>query len=120
MSNPIWPLDLPQSFFLNLSDQRRPAFVAFTVDSGAAQRRLMRRNPPREISSPMVFNQTQRILFDEFYSETLGEGSLPFDWIDPVTLLPATYRFMEYPSFTQNPVATTTLHTCTLNLEKIA
>lgn len=115
----LWPGGLPQNFFLNLSDKRRPGFVEFVVDAGPPLRRTTQRNPPRDISTPMTLTQEQRILFDEFFADTLDEGALPFEWIDPMTLLVATYRFLDYPQWTQNPAATTTIYQGTLNLEKI-
>lgn len=119
MSNPLWPPSLPQNYFLNTSGKRRVGYAEFSVDAGPALRRTVIRNPPSDINTPMMLTNAQRITFDTFYSVTLDEGALAFDWIDPVTLLPSTFRFMESVEWTQNPIATGTLHQGTMKLERL-
>ena len=117
MANAVWPGGLPQNHFLNLTDQRRSGFAEFAVDTGPAMRRIVRRGVPRDVGTPFKLNQAQRLIFDEFFVETLEEGTLPFDWIDPVTLLPVTYRFLTYPQWTQNPTAEDKIYEGSLSLE---
>lgn len=119
MANPVWPGSLPQNFFLNVEDERRLGYAEFAVDAGPAIRRTLLRNVPRDITTPMMLNQAQRIAFDAFYATTLDEGTLAFDWIDPVTLLAATFRFLGTVRWTQNPVATGSLYVGTMKLERI-
>jgi hypothetical protein len=43
-------------------------------------------------------NQAQYKDFFNWYDVVLAQGSLPFDWEKPITLEPATFKFMESPA----------------------
>lgn len=117
MANPVWPLTLPQDYFIGVSFQRRSAFAQFTVDAGPAMRRRAFGNASTDVKIPMLFRQQQMVTFDDFYINTVRDGALEFDWIHPVTGAPASYRFNEYPSFSIALSAEGDLYQTTLNLE---
>lgn len=119
MSNPVWPVSFPQDAFLGQSFQRRTAFAQFSVDAGPAMRRRVFGNASMDVRSPMIFTQTQMQDFDEFWIDTLFEGSLEFDWVHPVTGLAATFRLNSYPSFSKIESAEGKLYQTTLDLELI-
>lgn len=120
MANAVWPPSLPQDFFIGVTHQRRAAFAQFTVDAGPAKRRRIAGNVSRDVRVPMTFTETQMADFDDFYVATLFDGALPFDWIHPITGLPATYRFNSYPSFGISISSLGQLHQSTLDLELVA
>lgn len=95
MANPVWPLELPQTLLLGIRDQRGPATIRFTNDAGPPQVRKLFGNPSRTIQQPIILTAAQRIIYEAFFIDTLDEGSLPFDFVDPITLLTCTYRFLQ-------------------------
>ncbi len=119
MANPQWPPTFPQDAFLGQSFQRRNAFAQFSVDAGPSMRRRVFGNASTDVRSPMIFTQEQMIDFDEFWIDTLFEGSLAFDWVHPVTGVLATYRFNTYPSFSKMESAEGKLYQAVMDLELI-
>lgn len=79
-----WPAGLQQKNFAGVIEQRQQAFLRSSMDSGAPKKRKMFTAATRDIPIPMVFTTAERAIFDTFYITTLGEGTLPFDWTDPV------------------------------------
>lgn len=120
MPNPVWPPSLPQNFFIGASFQRRTGFAQFSVDAGPSMRRRIAGNVSTDVRVPMILRAAEMVDFDEFYIETLLDGSLPFDWIHPVTGTTATYRFGAYPSFSILVSAEGNIFQTTMQLELIA
>ena len=106
MANPLWPASLPQTFLLGVQDVRGLATVRFTNDSGPAQVRKLFSAASRAVTRRIVLTQTQRIALDTFFVDTLEEGSLAFDFVDPVTYLTATYRFLQPPEYVHSGMTT--------------
>lgn len=90
-----WPGGLPQTTLLGVRDQRGSATVRFTNDAGPAQVRKLFSNATRTIQRRIVLTNAQRVIFDTFFVDTLEEGSLPFDFADPVTGATVSYRFLQ-------------------------
>ena len=95
MPNPVWPGGLPQTLLLGIRDQRGAATIRFTNDAGPAQVRKIFGNATRQIQRNIILTAAQRATYDTFFVDTLDEGSLPFDFVDPVSLLTCTYRFVQ-------------------------
>jgi hypothetical protein len=93
---PTWPATLPQTQFVQLSDARQMAVAEFVPDSGPPKRRR-RYSARRLISIQMILDNAARKTFDAFWRDTLLEGSLEFDWTDPVTDGAATLQFTGAP-----------------------
>ena len=53
------------------------------MDAGPAKARSRFSAVPRYLSAQIILTGEQRAAFDAFFSETLAEGSLPFDMADP-------------------------------------
>lgn len=98
-----WPATLPQSIFAGASDHRVDGSASFQTDVGPPKRRRISGNVVRNVETPIVLTGAQRETFDMFYSTTLLEGSLEFDWTDPVTDVSASFRFTKSPTFTFVP-----------------
>lgn len=120
MANPVWPSTLPQDSFIGESFQRRVGFAQFTVDAGPAMRRRVFGNASTDVSRPMFFTATQMADFDDFYVNTLFEGSLEFDWIHPVTAATTTFRFSSYPRFAKLETSEGKMFQGVLDLELVA
>lgn len=97
---PVWPVTLPQSSLLGLTDQRQDARLRSETDAGPVKLRKRYSAAVRRISASMILSGTQRQAFDSFYVNDLEEGVLSFDWEDPVTKTQAKFRFLEPPQFT--------------------
>lgn len=94
-----WPGALPQDQFIGLNDTRQPAVVRSQPDTGPAKMRRRFTAAPRFLTVPIVLDGSQRQTFDTFFITTIKEGSLTFDWEDPVDDTTVTFRFRTPPRF---------------------
>ncbi len=88
-----WPDTLPQSFFLGFTDKRQSAVQRSENDTGPANQRRRFTAAARSVAIPLRFDNEQRMIWDTFWITTLKEGSLPFDWVDPVDGSTVSFRF---------------------------
>ena len=93
----IWPDVLPQEQFLHLTDKRQDARVRTQNDAGPTKMRRRFTAATRDVTVPIVMCGAQRVVFDAFYVFTLQEGTLAFDWEDPVTDTVVSFRFRPPP-----------------------
>ena len=89
----IWPPSLPYAQFLGLIDTRVDARARSGEGAGYAKMRRRYTAVPRTHRVPIVLSGAQMQTFDSFYRTTLAEGTLPFDWEDPVTDEFVFFRF---------------------------
>ncbi len=98
----VWPAGLQQKHFTGVTEKRQDASIRSSMDTGAPKKRRRFTAAVREITIPIVLTQAERVTFDTFYITTLEEGSLSFDWIDPVDgTSTISYRFVKPPSMTK-------------------
>lgn len=90
-----WPSTLPQFKLSGIKDQRQGGRIRSNVDAGPALVRRRYTATVRNVDIPMTFTNAERILMDTFYGTTLQEGSISFNWTDPVTGSVVTYRFRD-------------------------
>jgi hypothetical protein len=64
-----------------------------TMEAGAPKARRRFTTDYRQISASIAMTAAQRATFETFFITTTQGGSLPFDWVDPVTQTAATFRF---------------------------
>ena len=99
MANPVWPGSLPQ--FVDVSNyQEKLPFAALrtNMDRGPAkQRRVSTAVASSSSYLTDIMNPTQRDTFLDFYINTLAQGTLAFDWVDPLTQDVQTFRFTDGP-----------------------
>jgi hypothetical protein len=99
----VWPVTLPQSvswqgYARRIQDTR----IRTTVESGPPKVRSRFRARVDQQDIPVVyFTKAQWVLLDTFYTTTLAQGVLPFDWIDPITGATVSFRFVKPPQFGQ-------------------
>lgn len=102
---PTWPATLPQ-LMEKTGFQRTPkaSVIEFGTEVGPGKRR--RRSTARFKIMSMVFTMTtaQVADFEEFYEDDCEDGSLPFDYIDPIGGASASYRWR-----TDDPYSVTSL-----------
>lgn len=91
---PSWPASLPQTQFLNMTEQRQDARVRTAMDAGPAKMRRRFTTAVRTVMTPIVLDGTQRQAFDSFWINDTQEGTLKFSWSDPATDSTVNFRFV--------------------------
>jgi antitoxin component of RelBE/YafQ-DinJ toxin-antitoxin module len=94
MANAVWPTTLPsfvleQGFQENLPDNN----LESSVDAGQAKIRPRFTAQFQRFVLQVQMDQAQSAVFRVFFNSTLNTGSLPFDWVHPMTRQAATFRF---------------------------
>ena len=87
-----WPSTLP-GFLSGIGDQKGKTKARSEVDVGPAIVRKRYTAAVRNLDFPMKMDNDQRAIFDAFYSDDLDEGTLAFNWIDPVSMATVSMRF---------------------------
>lgn len=96
---PTYPATLPNQF-LGLRDKKEDNVIRTQMDAGPAITRRRYTAVARTISVPVVFTGSQRETFDDFFRDDLKDGSLAFEWTDPVDDATVFFRFTKPPEFT--------------------
>jgi hypothetical protein len=101
MANPVWPVSLPQSAFVdNFQESVEDAQVEFTVEAGPPKRRRLVSSPSRMVDHNLVLTTTQRAALLTFYETTCKKGTLIFDMVHPIDGGAAVqWQFREPPTF---------------------
>jgi len=87
MADIDWPSDLDLQ--LDISGylrQPEDGTVRTEMDSGPGKARQRDTSMPEDIDGVLHCNATERATFWFFFKDTLGQGTMPFNWLDPVTL----------------------------------
>lgn len=115
---PAWPTTLPL-YLSGVTDQRGSTKIRSNVDVGPAIQRRRYTSAVRAIGAPVRFTADERDIFDAFYANDLEEGTLSFDWVDPVTGTTVSMRFAteDGPQFTGSEGGNVQAWTATLALE---
>lgn len=99
MANVAWPAGLPQYVLVSGYTETAPNNTIRT-EMAAGPAKLRRRSTAavRTISCQLRLSYAQRDVLDGFYLTDTASGSVPFDWVHPVTRAAVTMRFVEPPS----------------------
>lgn len=102
MPNPTWPGTLPQFVFeQGYQEKLNDQTLESTVDVGPPKIRRRYTKQIRSFTVQMRFTPTQKATFEGFWQDTLLGGSLPFDWVHPLTRASTSFRFRKpAPSYT--------------------
>lgn len=74
-----WPITLPNNFQQNgYTEGDISNFVETAMDSGPAKRRKKQTKVYKPISGQMIITTAQKAIFQAFFTDTIGYGSLPF------------------------------------------
>jgi hypothetical protein len=116
MSNPTWPLSLPQRPLAQGYNEQAPNTVIRTqMEAGPPKVRRRFTAGIRILGLQLQLTAEQVETLDGFHDATLQGGALAFDWVHPRTGLAMTCRFAEPPSYV--PIARGRLWTATIKLE---
>lgn len=95
-----WPGTLPQYVDQSSYAEQPPnVTIRSEMDAGAAKLRRRFTTGPRMFNVAVQLDSTQLSTLDTFYVSTLEHGSLPFDWVHPITRAAAEFRFTAPPSY---------------------
>ena len=94
MADVVWPPSLPQfvqesGYSESLPDQT----IETSMSAGPPKIRRRFTASFRPIQCTIMCTAAQAETFETFDLTTLRGGSLPFDWVNPRTQTPATFRF---------------------------
>lgn len=96
---PSWPGTLPDTQFIGLVDASEDERVQTQMDAGPPKIRKRFTAPVRNIQIPIIFTSAEKVILDTFWITTLSNGTLSFDWEDPVDDSTVTYEFVSRPQF---------------------
>lgn len=123
MPTPTWPATLPQNLLMGVTRKRQAGKLRSEMDTGPAkQRQRFTARVTQFQDGAQVMTGAQLAIFDTFYDDDLGAGTLSFNWIDPFTDDACLLRFMGEPDATCiNPASDPDdrLYRVTLPLERL-
>lgn len=83
-----WPEQLPQAIHQQSFVLTFPELASRTeMDTGKAYQRKRYTAAVRPFQGRIWVDETQLETFLNFYNNTLAQGTLPFDWYDPMTFI---------------------------------
>lgn len=94
MANPTWPSSLPA--YMNLDGfQETPTdqLVETQMETGPVKSRRRCTGDFPVLKGSIDVTAAQRIAFFDFHRTTLAGGSVPFDWVHPITRAATTFKF---------------------------
>ena len=123
MPNPTWPVGLPALPMQGYKMKPMPNVVVNETASGPPEVRRRSTRGRQVVSTPVEWTGTQKDTFDQFFFDTLKDGTLDFEMVDITfsgTPRNAIYNFMgDYPDLTNYTQGTASrrLHQGNINLE---
>jgi hypothetical protein len=91
-----WPAALPQLPTPGgYKEEPSSGMVRTTMDAGPAKRRRRISAAPKKMHEVYEMTSAQLVTFEEFYNDTLLDGSLTFTKNNPRTGVSSTYAFGE-------------------------
>jgi len=103
MADIYWPELLPSELLADgFSKQPQGNVIRTSMDAGPKKAR--RRYTARTVkySGKQVFDESELMVFEQFYHKVIADGALRFNFTDPVTRETAEFRFTE--DYTTNSV----------------
>ncbi len=94
MTNPTWPLSLPQLVDVaNFARNSSNNVIESQVDAGPAKirRRFTVKSKLLVVNLDMTADQYNT--FEDFFEVGCLSGAQPFTWVDPISQATATFRF---------------------------
>ena len=92
-----WPTALPQRPLKNsLSVAPEPNVIAFESDAGVEHTRRRATSRRKTIACAFMLTGAQRDLFTTFFEQDLADGTLTYDWRDPVDGVTGTYKIRNH------------------------
>ena len=89
----VWPGTLPQKPLQDgYQEAMRDTVIRTPMDIGPAKQRRRSTSGPRKFMMPLELTGAELAIFDTFYSDTLADGALSFDWVHPRTGAAVSFR----------------------------
>lgn len=93
-----WPNTLPLPLVAGYGEALSLALLRVPVDKGTPLQRAITDALPLPIDATVVMTRAEYAIFKAFVLTTLGGGSLPFEWTDPLTQTTRALRFRDSPT----------------------
>jgi len=95
-----WPGTLPQTVLnAGYSETVPDTLLRSAMDTGPAKVRSRFTVGIPEFKYPEIMTTAQVATLDTFYKTTLGNGALPFTWVNARTGAAADFRFLKPPTY---------------------
>lgn len=96
-SSAVWPSGLPQRFAQDpgVQESAPDLMIETQMDVGAPKARRRYTAGIRMVQGMLILTKVQRAILDDFFVTTCEGGTRAFDWIHPITLEGATFRFVQ-------------------------
>jgi len=89
-----WPSSLPQSFLIgSIQIRRQKQAIHSPTDVGPGISRRRSSAYSEFFTGAMIMTQAQYNTLVAFYDDTLHGGTLPFDWVHPLTGAAVSMKF---------------------------
>lgn len=97
----VWPVGLPQKINQSgFSNSFPDNTISKKMDTGPDKKRRRDVSAPEPVKGAITVNETEYSTLKTFYNVTLAGGSLPFDWVHPITGDSKEFTFNSPPSVT--------------------
>lgn len=105
MANATWPAGLPQYLLVaGFSRRFRKNKIRTPMEYGPVKQRRRGTSAPAPIKGVIQLKAGQVSTLEAFHDTTLVDGTLPFDWVEPVSQTAVTCRFVSEPAVSGGPV----------------
>jgi hypothetical protein len=96
-----WPSSLPQEQFFPVTQTRKDARVRTEMEAGPPKMRRRTTATVEPVTLTLRFEGDEKKIFDDFYKNTIEEGTLRFEWTNPTTRNTVDFRVGAdgYPNF---------------------
>lgn len=91
---PSWPADLPQRPQYPFGWAPQPNTREFQPEIGDAKVRRVGSATGAQASALFRLTADELAIFESWFAEDVADGSLPFEWVDPVTSRLAWWRIV--------------------------
>ena len=93
MTNISYPPGLPGIRASGFRSQYKDPVIRTQMDAGPVKQRLRYTAVPKQVTGTIVVDETERAVFEAWFTETLGFGTLRFMMENPETLALEEFRF---------------------------
>lgn len=114
----IWPAGLPQKLNqAGFSNSLADNVIRSEMDVGPDKKRRRDVSAPEPVKGSMYVTESEYSLLKTFHDTTLGGGSLPFDWVHPITGASVEMTFKSPPTISSK---SGDVYMATLDLEVLS
>jgi hypothetical protein len=101
---PVWPTELPATLNVDGTNYKpTPNSTPIDVESGEPMTRRRFTGKMADIRGTLTLEVEDAIILYNFWSTDCEDGSLPFDWVHPITGAAVEFVWLDTPEF--RPIA---------------